>query len=384
VASGDQPANRLAPDRGDRRLKTLDRVLGIPAVTIAGSMRRLRPRHLAANWRRLGLVNTAGIGDAVLSSAIVHDVRVARPDAHVVMFATATNQGFATLIDGLDGVVCLPVRDLRQAIRLVRAERLDVCVDLGAWPRYDALMTALSGAGWTVGRRTPGQRRHLAYDQAIRHCSDEHELANFRRLIAAIGIDSTSAPSISVSGRPEIADPYAVFHLWPGGANAAERSWPLSRWESLAARLNDRGLLAVLTGGPGDVSATESIVDRWGRADVRALSAAGSSPSDCARWLVGAVGAVCVNTGVMHLAAAVGCATVGLHGPTRMTRWGPVGARVISVVSPDVPTGYLDLGFERNDELAGCMDAITVESVLRAWDQLTSDPSGSPRMSSAT
>jgi ADP-heptose:LPS heptosyltransferase len=365
---------QLPADRGNRALKALDRIAGIPAVGTAGVARRLRGRRpVPKDWQSIGLVETAAVGDVILLSGVVRDLRAARPNARIVLFATSTNAGFARLLDGPDEVVVLPVRAIASAVRRVRAEDLDVCVDFGAWPRFDALVTTLSGARCTVGRRTTGQHRHFGYDIVVDHSSIVHEVANFRRLIQPLGVDSTSDPQIAIplgpSGRTE---PYAVLHLWPGGANFQERSWPDGRWRELAEIMNARGLDVVLTGGPGDVVPTAAVVGQWAAGGVRATSAAGNSPEDCARLLGGASIVVSVNTGVMHLAAALGVPTVGLSGPTSCRRWGPVGPRALCVASPDVPEGYLDLGFERDGRYPNAMSAISVAAVLEAWDQVTS------------
>src|ERR1700688_577724 len=148
---------QLPADRGNRTLKALDRIAGIPAVGAAGVARRLRGRRpVPKDWQSIGLVETAAVGDVILLSGVVQDLRAARPNARIVLFVTATNAGFARLLDGPDEVVVLPVRAIASAVRRVRAEDLDVCVDFGAWPRFDALVTTLSGARCTVGRRTTG------------------------------------------------------------------------------------------------------------------------------------------------------------------------------------------------------------------------------------
>lgn len=363
---------QLPNERGNRGLKALDRLLGIPVLGALGAARRLRGRRaLPPTWRRVGLIKTAAIGDVILLSGVVEDLRASRPDAHIVLFATATNAAFARLLDGPDEVVVLPVRDVRGAVRRIRAAHLDVCVDLGSWPRFDALLTALSGARFTIGRSTRGQHRHFAYDVSVPHSSSVHEVDNFRALVRPLGIESTSEPRIHPPGPPMTLDqPYAVLHLWPGGANFRERCWPPDRWQALARVLDGRGLRLVLTGGPGDASVTDATVAAWCAAGLTAQSAAGVSADECARWLAGAAGVVSVNTGVMHLAAAVGTPTIGLNGPTSCRRWGPVGPRSRCVPSPVVPDGYLDLGFERDDRYPGCMDAITVDAVLQVWDEL--------------
>jgi ADP-heptose:LPS heptosyltransferase len=366
---------QLPADRGNRALKALDRIAGIPALGIAGVARRFRGRRpVPKDWQSIGLFETAAVGDVILLSGVVRDLRAARPDARIVVFVTSTNAGFARLLDGPDEVVVLPVRAIASAVRRVRAEDLDVCVDFGAWPRFDALVTVLSGARCTVGRRTPGQHRHFGYDIVVDHSSIVHEIVNFQRLVQPLGVDSTSDPRIAIPPGPSgPTEPYAVLHLWPGGANFQERSWPDERWRELAEVMNARGLEVVLTGGPGDVVPTAGVVGDWRAGGVRATSAAGSSPEDCARLLGGAAIVVSVNTGVMHLAAALGVPTVGLNGPTSCRRWGPIGRRTLCVASPDVPEGYLDLGFERDDRYPNAMNAISVPAVLEAWDRLSSD-----------
>ncbi|MGZ6969892.1 MAG: glycosyltransferase family 9 protein, partial [Acidimicrobiia bacterium] len=120
-----QPA-QLQEDRGNARLKFLDRYAGIPLIALLGASRRVRGRRpVPADWKTIGLVKTVGIGDLVLLSGVIHDIRIARPDARIVLFVSANNAGFAHLLDDVDTVVTLPVRDIPRAVRMVRAEHCD-------------------------------------------------------------------------------------------------------------------------------------------------------------------------------------------------------------------------------------------------------------------
>jgi heptosyltransferase III len=374
-----QPA-QLQADRGNARLKFLDRYAGIPVIATLGAARRVRgDRPVPADWKTIGLVKTVGIGDLVLLSAVIHDIRTERPDARIVLFVSANNAGFAELLEDVDAVVTVPVRNIPRAVKLVRAEHCDVVVDFGAWPRFESLLTVLSDARCTVGMRTPGQHRHFAYDVVVDHATG-HEIDNYRRLIAGAGITSKSDPSMrpdpgAVSPHPA---PYVVLHLWPGGANFEERSWPVDRWRAMAEALNARGYDVMLTGGPGDVAPTEALVAEWRAAGICAESVAGTSPAETLVWLRFASGVVSVNTGVMHLAAAVGVPVVALNGPTPVARWGPLGAPSRSVVSPIVPNGYLNLGWEHDERYKDAMSAITVDAVLTAWDDLMADVTTEP------
>src|SRR6476469_7234992 len=366
---------QLQADRGNPRLKFLDRYVGIPVVATMSLRRRFRrARPLPADWKTVGIFLTAGIGDTVVASGVMHDLRTSRPDVRIVLFVTANNAEFARLLTDPDDIIELPVRKIPTAIRMVRDQDCDVILDLTSWRRYDAVLSMLSGAQSTVGRRTPHQFRHYGYDVVVDHQRD-HEIDNDRRLLACLGVSSTSAPHLELpkGATSPLPTPYVVFHLWPGGANFEERSWPTESWRTLAQAMNARGFAVVLTGGPGDVQVNRELVDRWATAGIRAHNAAGTDWPDSLGWLGFAAGVISVNTGVMHVAAALGTPTIALNGPTSGRRWGPIGPHTRCVASPVVPDGYLDLGFEHDDRYPDCMRAITVEMVLAAWDDLRAE-----------
>jgi heptosyltransferase I len=73
---------------------------------------------------------------------------------------------------------------------------------------------------------------------------------------------------------------------------------------------------------------------------------------------------VSVDTGIMHLAAALDLPLIALHGPTSSKRWGPISKNAVAIDSPDPHAGYLYLGFEPPAGPSRCMEAITYERVL--------------------
>ena len=366
---------QLQSDRGNPRLKFLDRYVGVPVVAALGLGHTLRgARVVPTEWHTIGILLTSGIGDTVLATGVLNDLRAAHPDARIVLFVTANNADFARLLTVPDAVVELPVRKVWNAVRAVRAEHCDVLIDLSAWRRFDAALSALSGARAQVGLKTPGQFRHYGYDVVVDHGQD-HEIENDRRLVARVGVASTSEPNLPLpeGATAPVTRPYAVLHLWPGGANFETRSWPVERWLELATRLRDRGFEIALTGGVGDVDVSGALVDDWVRRGVPAHNAAGGDWPETLAWLGFAAGVVSVNTGVMHVAAALGTPTVALNGPTSGARWGPRGPYTRCVASPMVPDGYLNLGFERDERFRDCMLEISVDMVVDAWDDLISE-----------
>ena len=359
---------RFAPGgRGSVRLRFLDRTLVLALLAALGVARRRRELRLPL--RRIGIMKTTGIGDMILGTAVARDVIAAFPDAEVVLFAGSDNADLARLVAGAR-VVQLPATKPWVALPRLRAEQLDALIDLGQWSRLEALYAALSGARWTAGFATKGERRHYAYDATVAHSNVVRELDNYRRLVGLLGIASRSLPRFEPSPlgtSPPAPDPYVVFHLWPGGFRSELREWPARSWRRLARLLADKGFSIVLTGGPGDAERTAAFARSCGDLSTHLAPVAGHHRLDeLIGILTRARCVVSVNTGVMHLAAASGAPTIALNGPTSALRWGPIGPNAVCIDSELPGCGYLNLGFEYKGHRTDCMCGISVDRVAAA------------------
>jgi ADP-heptose:LPS heptosyltransferase len=352
-------------ERGNPWLHRADRWLGIPLV-FALSIRRRR-RELPRRINTIGLLKLSGIGDTVLMSGPVGDIREALPEARIVFFAAPNNLEAARLIPGVDLVVEVPVLEPWKAIRAVRSVAVDVMLDFGQWPRYEALLAMLSHSGCTVGFKTAGQFRHYGHDIVMEHSWCVHEIENFRNLVRALGVRTTSGPRLLAPQGNLVAKPYAVFHAWPGGRRRKLKEWPLTRWCRLAEECSAWELDVILTGSACDRERNEQIVSSV-RPELRnrVKNFAGLSLIETCSVLANATVVVSVDTGIMHVAAALGAPLVALHGPTSPRRWGPVGPNVVVVESPVPGCGYLNLGWEDPDNPPPCMESISFEVVRDA------------------
>jgi len=362
-------------ERGNATFRTLDRYLGTAIVAVAGAVRRKRlpPPEI----RRIGLLDGSAIGDTVMLSAVARDVAARFPQAETLLFASPPTIPFVRRVPGVTAVP-IEIARPRQALATIRRQRLDVLLDFGPWPRIEAVYSLLSGARFTAGFRSSGQRRHYAFDAWVDYSDRCHALENFRRLAGVIGVAAKTPPELAPPGRladEELpANGYAVFHLWPTGVCSELKEWPADRWRALAAALVERGYGIALTGSPADAQRTRDFVAGSGDLGRSMVDLAGKYDLDelldvlCRSRCV-----VSVNTGVMHLASAVGARTVALNGPTAEHRWGPIGERAVSVNSPYPGCGYLHFGWEYDGQRTDCMAGISVERVLDALLELTGD-----------
>jgi heptosyltransferase I len=360
-------------ERGNPRLRWLDRYVGVPLLVGLGSIRRRRPRPDRIG--RLGLLKMTAIGDTVLLSAVVADLAAALPDAELVLFVGRDNSGVASIIDGVTEVVVLPTTRPAAVVRDIRRYRLDVMLDFGPWSRLEAVYTALSGARFSAGFRTTGQLRHRCQDVSVEHSDRTHELDNYRRLCSVVGVPGAAPPrlrppgSLAAESRPP--SPYAVLHPWPTGVRSHLKEWPPERWVELAGRLSSAGMAVALSGGPADAARSGELARRCRREVETLIDLAGMlGLAQVVDLLAGSACVVSVNTGIMHMAAAAGAPTVGLNGPTSEVRWGPIGDFAASVSSSFGGCGYLNLGSEYEGQREDCMLGISVDDVGSAVRQV--------------
>lgn len=363
-------------ERGNSLLRILDRGAGIPLTMALGAVRRRR--GLPARPGSIGLFVFGAIGDTLLASALLAELARQLPGARRTIFTSKNNHGVLELLEELGEVVPLPIGNPLAALAAMRGHGCDVLVDTSPWPRVSAVLAALGPMGFTVGFRTPGQCRHWAYDAAVEHRDDRHELENFRALLGPLGIRDCRA---AVPLRRDMGDlpaglpgSYVVFHPWAEGFRCELREWPLDRWVDLGRELFRRGLGIVITGSKKDAPrAVElaGILAQGGPVERVAVLAGRTSLRGTAAALLRAAAVVSINTGTMHLAALLNCPLVALHGPTNPLRWGPLGSRSV-VVGPgrEAGCGYLSLGFEYPRRPPECMGRVSVDAVLERLGEM--------------
>jgi ADP-heptose:LPS heptosyltransferase len=356
-------------ERGNSLLRALDRWAGIPLAAFLG-LGRLSKRPAPRGVRRAAFLKTAAIGDTVFLSALAADLREAFPGVHVTLFTGGSNRDAAALLPGVDRVVELPVRNPIAAARRVLAEgEFDVWIDGGQWPRLDAVLTALARARFKIGFRTAGQHRHWVYDAAVPHSPSVHELENYRNLLRPLGAARGNRPAVDPGG-PSGAPAGDVVHMVAGGSKPHLKEWPEDRWRAVVNGLLRRGLSVVLTGTAADRDRAEALRRGVERPEGVRVAAGEMDLRETARLLKASRLLVSVNTGILHLGAAVGCPVVALNGPTSSKRWGPVAERTESIQSPLECSPCLNLGFDYGCPVNDCMKAISAEAVLERVDRL--------------
>lgn len=369
--------------RGKKANRQLDMYVGTPLLNLLATFHRRR--QPPARVERIGVMCSPALGDTLLFSGALCDLRAAYPHAEIVHLCMKQNLAAAEILGGADRRVVISLTDPLPTLRALRNERFDVLLDFTSWQRLTAFYTLMSSARYTVGFRSAGQRRSRGYDRVVEHRNDCHEVMNFRALLEGCGlvppVPTVHAPAITVDPPEHL--PFATerdlvaFHLWASGQRSWLREWPEERWVELAQRLARPETLFLVTGAPSDRERVEPFVAKMRAAGLRCESFV--SP-DGFRTLAEVLRrtrlTVSVNTGVMHLAAIAGARLISINGPNRNGRWGPVGPRAVGVEAPGEGCGYLHLGFNFDGNPSDCMERTSVDQVYRACVDLLAATGG--------
>lgn len=191
----------------------------------------------------------------------------------------------------------------------------------------------------------------------------EHEVRRWCRLLRESGVPADPG-DLHLEPPPMAPPPAAVgATLVHPGAAAAARRWPPERWAVVARAERAAGRHVVVTGGPGEERGADEVASR-ARLPPGANLAGRTGLLELLAAVAAADRVVCADTGVAHLASAVGTPSVVLFGPTSPAEWGP---------PKDGPHIALWAG-HRGDPSAATVDpglvAISTDDVLAAMARL--------------
>lgn len=342
---------------------------------------------------KLLIVKISSLGDVIHGFAVANELKLQRPDI---------------TIDWLVGDVCAELVKHQPAVRKVwpfkrgqwggswgslstwseiaglvssiRRERYDVCLDLQGLLR-SGLVTLFSGAKKRVGYHNSREGSRLCYNVRLESGESEHAVDILLQSLAFFGAKIPQKPAFKfdipgeadaavkrllddfgISGPPRPSamaaqvGRYMVFHP---GARWETKRWPDEKWSELADSFSkSAGLPVIFTGSGGESGMVKEIIN--GRKNL--FNAAGRlTLLELSALLKGAELMVTVDSGPMHIAAALSTPIVALFGPTSTAKTGPRSGGPVELVTARfdcAPCFKRDCGVKPN-----CMDAITAAEV---------------------
>ncbi|ETK31472.1 glycosyltransferase family 9 protein [Microbispora sp. ATCC PTA-5024] len=150
--------------------------------------------------------------------------------------------------------------------------------------------------------------------------ADIHEVRRWCDLLEWHGIETDREDLALLDPGPGPLDGGEVV-VHPGASSAA-RQWPPERFAQAAAELTRLGHRVVVTGGVGEIALARHVAALAGLPEEAVLAGRTDLPGLAALTRHAAL-VVCGDTGMSHLATAVGTPSVVLYGPVPPVLWGP-------------------------------------------------------------
>lgn len=333
---------------------------------------------------RVLLVKLSSLGDVVHTFPAVSDLAAARPGVEIDWVVEEAFAPFVRLHPALSETHALGFRrrrwppgrwpglasELASLRRRFRERQYDSVIDLQGLMK-SAVVARLVGApvsGYDSGsarepfatrlyaERFPVERRLLAVDRT-------------RRLMAAAaGYDLPQTPprfGLARPSRPAIPGLPSRYVVAVHAASWPSKLWPEPRWRELFGGIGQGRAVVLPWGTEAEHQDAVRLATAIPQCFVLPRRLAGA---DLCGVLAHADAAVGLDSGVMHLAAALGTPGVWLFGPTDPGLTGPVGDRQVVVRSTTPGAPCRRRVCEHGKET--CMDGIAVEPVADALARL--------------
>ena len=280
---------------------------------------------------RLLIIKTSSLGDVIHNLPAVSDIGARFPDAAIDWAVEEDFADVAALHPAVARVIPVALRrwrhaplapatwcEFRDLRRALRAERYDAVLDTQGLLKSAVLARLARGASCGQDRKTA--REPLAacfYDRTFHVARGRHAVVRNRDLAAqALGYALPMTPPDYGIRAPDEPPPLTVPDKFILGLHATSREsklWPVAHWVALGRALEGKGLVLVLPwGSRAEEARARAIAHGVPRAQLlpklglRALAVVMGR----ARAVVG------VDTGLVHLAAALGLPTVALYTDT--------------------------------------------------------------------
>jgi len=277
--------------------------------------------------QRILVITLRYLGDTLMATPLLRSLKQAYPHAQIDVLTTAANLG--VLVGNADIHRVIPLTSKRilsfagLLFRLFRQYDLAIAAQAGDRPLLCAFAAGKIRIGFVdAGESQSSWKRkclHRVLDFSARQNHAVLENLRFCQILDIKPAYEVTPPAsnaifIPPSGR------FVVLHMMP---QWRYKQWHPQGWLQLAAYLHAQGMQIVLTGGP-QPEEVASVTSLEQQLPFSVINFAGKlSLADMSQLLAAAMVFIGPDTGVTHLAAAIGIPVIALFGPTDPRIWGP-------------------------------------------------------------
>lgn len=315
--------------------------------------------------KRIALLNFGGIGDEILFTPVIDEIRRFYPEAHLALILEDRSRSVADLLPGVDDIVAVNVQRsgkpmlFGKLVKLLRHGHYDAVVSSGSSP-FIPLLLAASGIGIRVGYQT-GLASHLFLSAEAPLDRRAYAGVMYRALAEAFLRHTLGSRYQPTGAMPVLAEPDAETRRWaeellarhnpehrkiilihPGvSAVSIEKNilkgWSAHRWAQLVEILGEDHRV-VLIGGPDDAPMVESLMSLLPDSLPHCTNLYGETRNlaQLAALVLASDLLISVDSSPLHIAVGYQKPVVAMFGPTDEKKLVPADPRYQPVVMPDL------------------------------------------------
>jgi ADP-heptose:LPS heptosyltransferase len=327
--------------------------------------------------RRIAVFRALALGDMLCAVPALRALRAHAPDSRITLIGLPWAQSFAERFRAyVDDFLPFPgfpgypeqegaIPAFLDFLRAAQEKRFDVAVQLHGSGELTNRIVALLGAPRRAGFARPASDGSYFLDWP----ETAHEIQRYLRLMQHLGVPLQGE-------HLELPITWTDWELWEEvarrhrlrerafvcihpGARLPSRRWPAVRFAAVAGALAKDGWTVAVTGSPSEASLTAEIASQVpGAIDLAGETSLGSLAGLISKSAL----LVCNDTGVSHVAAAVGSPSVVIACGSDVRRWAPLDAGRHPVLWHDMPCR--PCAHEVCPVGHGCALGVPVEGVL--------------------
>ena len=289
--------------------------------------------------QKILIVRVSSLGDVVHNMPAIADIRRRLPDAQIDWLVEESFADLVELVDGVHRAIPFSLRRWRKRAfsaatwgeiaafrRALAAQQYDLVIDCQGLIKTAWVSTWARGPLVGLGNRTDGAGYEwpvrFFYDRRVPIAPRTHVVERTRQLVAAaigapapapqddieFGLNASRAARALAEVGLNLPVPYVVF---VHATSRADKQWPDAAWIELGQALVARGVSLVLPwGSEAERATSERLAKPFGAAAIvppRLSLPAVTGLLDAAAATVG------VDTGLVHIAAALKRPTIELY-----------------------------------------------------------------------
>ncbi len=364
-------------------LKFADALAGpVACGLLSRAQRTAEHRHADQVEGPILVIRPGGIGDGIMLIPTLHALREALPGRRIDILCEARNQEIFKLALPDCKTIAYDKTPLA-ALRMLRREGYGSVIDTEQFHNFSGVMAALTKAPLRIGFKINTHRRGL-YTHLVSYDLDGLEDVQFGRLLSAALGREVSLPSrfgiidtAILPVFPENLLPTGKFiALHAGGSIPCKRAPVKALAAACYAAESTLGLKTVIIGATADCDYAAELASEIGNGVI----------NRCGRLSLAQTAALCrkatvllgPDSGIAHLAVAVGTPAIVLFGPSDPAKWGPPAGygETIQVQLPCSPCSIF--GYTKPCLNHQCITGIQTQPIIEALTRAAARGNGKP------